>query len=669
MPLVPVLEFLEPDENYTHNHCGPSSASRASSRRSLSTEEALSFMGVAHPNADYRPRKVFNQQRRSQRLQKNKFRSTWAFGPCWCSGKKPLKDDRFGHSAEKKLGSSASCTGRQWRNLPPLRSTVLSKSALGGVWQSDDVEMAMCSDGDDDDRKQWAQHSKHSNEWHVGAGGAGRLAYHERLLGGAGGSPSRERVENDAFLRGRDLAPDSGVSSNSSAYSAAWKLVCASSICEGMYEGTVLPVLYHFKEDFYLQPAEISLVISLTLAPWILKPVLAFTSDSLPIAGRRRSPYLIAASLLTAGAYACVGITTTFSGTVTCLMMTSLGRSITAAVTEAMLVELVRPTDKSLAGKSISESLMLRSSAALCSSYLSGVMLQTVPAKMVLMSCSALPVLVVLPFTVNLCLKESPQVASSEGLEAEELTQSAIQKLQMLRDTMLVPVMTAPLLLFFSYISGPSYDDALYYFYINKLALDPEYMGRVQLVHHFARVIGISSYRLYFHSIPARIFIVGITLISVPLYMTPLLLTTGYYETLGIEPKFLALSGELFRELCLHLQMLPLLSLWARRSPRGLEGSSFSLLTSIGTTGKVISRLSSSAAAQIMGVTADNFDNLSELICMCAASLLPPLYFVRDWPGDVEEEDAKSTNQHLVKMTPVEDEHGADTDAEQRILP
>jgi len=245
--------------------------------------------------------------------------------------------------------------------------------------------------------------------------------------------------------------------------------------------------------------------------------------------------------------------------------------------------------------------------------------------------------------------------------------------MQTLKDTMFVPVMTAPLLLFFTYISGPNYDDALYYFYINRLALDPEYMGRVQVVHHFARALGIASYRLYFYRIPARIFIVGITILSVPLYMTPLLLTTGAYESLGIEPKFLALSGELFRELCLHLQMLPLLTLWARRSPPGLEGTSFSILTSMGTTGKVINRMSSSAAARLCGVNAENFDNLSGLICLCAATLVPPLYFVKDWPGDIEEHvEVENKNNVKVMITGrenVDSDGVVDTDPEQRVLP
>ena len=41
---------------------------------------------------------------------------------------------------------------------------------------------------------------------------------------------------------------------------------------------------------------------------------------------------------------------------------------------------------------------------------------------------------------------------------------------------------------------------------------------------------------------------------SLPLYLTPLLLTTGAYKALPVSPQTLAVSGELIREVVLHMQ-------------------------------------------------------------------------------------------------------------------
>ncbi|EER08726.1 hypothetical protein Pmar_PMAR017785, partial [Perkinsus marinus ATCC 50983] len=52
-------------------------------------------------------------------------------------------------------------------------------------------------------------------------------------------------------------------------------------------------VVYYMKEDLLLSPATSALVWGISRIPWILKPILAFTSDSIPILGYRRKPYLI----------------------------------------------------------------------------------------------------------------------------------------------------------------------------------------------------------------------------------------------------------------------------------------------------------------------------------------------------------------------------------------
>ena len=53
-----------------------------------------------------------------------------------------------------------------------------------------------------------------------------------------------------------------------------------------------LSMAYLYKDDFGMGPAEVSLAVSLTQIPWIIKPVWGFISDCFPILGRRRAPYM-----------------------------------------------------------------------------------------------------------------------------------------------------------------------------------------------------------------------------------------------------------------------------------------------------------------------------------------------------------------------------------------
>ena len=49
---------------------------------------------------------------------------------------------------------------------------------------------------------------------------------------------------------------------------------------------------YLYKDDLKLQPYEVAKINSFVYIPWIIKPVYGFISDSFPIYGYRRKPYL-----------------------------------------------------------------------------------------------------------------------------------------------------------------------------------------------------------------------------------------------------------------------------------------------------------------------------------------------------------------------------------------
>ena len=63
----------------------------------------------------------------------------------------------------------------------------------------------------------------------------------------------------------------------------------------------------------------------------------------------------------------------------------------------------------------------------------------------------------------------------------------------------------------------------------------------------------ILVYRYALRSIPDRELVFGLTAVSLPLYLTPLLLTTGAYHSIPVSPQTLAVSGELVREVVLHM--------------------------------------------------------------------------------------------------------------------
>lgn len=61
----------------------------------------------------------------------------------------------------------------------------------------------------------------------------------------------------------------------------------------GVIELSRLAINYLFKDNFLLDPYEMSLIMGITTIPWVIKPLWGFTSDSFPILGYRRKSYLM----------------------------------------------------------------------------------------------------------------------------------------------------------------------------------------------------------------------------------------------------------------------------------------------------------------------------------------------------------------------------------------
>ena len=53
-----------------------------------------------------------------------------------------------------------------------------------------------------------------------------------------------------------------------------------------------LALSYLYKDDLKLEPSTVSKINSIVFIPWILKPIYGLISDSFPIFGYRRKPYL-----------------------------------------------------------------------------------------------------------------------------------------------------------------------------------------------------------------------------------------------------------------------------------------------------------------------------------------------------------------------------------------
>lgn len=84
-----------------------------------------------------------------------------------------------------------------------------------------------------------------------------------------------------------------------------------------------------------------SVIFILPSVPWFFKPCLAFVSDTCPIFGMRRKPYLIIFSLVQTVGYLMLAFAGTSAVRVEMALLTiALGAAVCSALSEALVVEV-----------------------------------------------------------------------------------------------------------------------------------------------------------------------------------------------------------------------------------------------------------------------------------------------------------------------------------------
>jgi predicted MFS family arabinose efflux permease len=104
--------------------------------------------------------------------------------------------------------------------------------------------------------------------------------------------------------------------------------------------GIVWQPLTHFlKEARNWGPVEISVSLAVLDVPWVIKPLYGLVSDFLPLAGYRRRPYLLLASVAASLAFVWVGILNSPESIIPALVVTSVAMAVASTVCGGLLVE------------------------------------------------------------------------------------------------------------------------------------------------------------------------------------------------------------------------------------------------------------------------------------------------------------------------------------------
>lgn len=170
----------------------------------------------------------------------------------------------------------------------------------------------------------------------------------------------------------------------------------------------------------------------------------------------------------------------------------------------------------------------------------------------------------------------------------------------------------------------------MFFFTTNELGFQPEFLGRIQLASSLAALAGVAAYRSWLKNVSIKKIIVWSTLISLPLSLTQLLLTTHLNRSLGIPDQLFALTDTVVLTVLGQVAFMPTLVLAASLCPPGVEGTLFATLMSLYNAAGSVSSELGALLTSYLGVGSGGpgqYDNLSLLIVICSVSSVIPLLF------------------------------------------
>ncbi|QEI44105.1 Folate-biopterin transporter [Dolichospermum sp. UHCC 0315A] len=405
---------------------------------------------------------------------------------------------------------------------------------------------------------------------------------------------------------------------------------------QGILALSRLAVSFFLKDELLLSPVQMSVIMGICSIPWMIKPLYGFISDSLPLFGYHRKPYIVLSGILGCTAWVCLGTVVHTSTTATIMIvLSSLSVAISDVIVDSIVVERARSESEAKIGSL--QSLCWGSSAigGLCTAYLSGLLLEYFTNRIVFLITALFPLMIssvawlISEKPINKDDKKSNNTKYQLGQIRQAITQKAIW---------------LPTAFIFVWHATPNAESAFFYFTTNELQFQPEFLGRVRLVTSLASLIGVWAFQRYLKTIPFRIMFSWGIFLSTALGMTTLLLVTHTNRLLGIDDHWFSLGDSLIITVIGQVLFMPILVLSTKLCPPGIEATFFALIMSVFNLGGTVSYALGSIMMKWLGITEHQFDSLWLLIIITNCSSLIPIFFINWLP------DAKIEIEHSQSM-------------------
>src|SRR5262245_6414997 len=329
---------------------------------------------------------------------------------------------------------------------------------------------------------------------------------------------------------------------------------------QGMWYLPNLPITFFLKDTFSLSAAQTATFFSITVIPWLIKPVYGLISDFVPLFGQRRKSYF----LLTSGIAAAMGLTLSMMGSYSYwgiaifFTLMGLGLAFTDVLTDALMVE--NGQRLGLTGPFQAVQWASISVASIIVGVGGGLLAQHKFLSLTFLIATVFPV-ITLAMAIFVIREPHVQTGERQFRETWMVVRGAIGS----RTLWIV----AGFIFFYNF--SPSFGPALIYYATDVLQFSKIFLGTLESLSYASGIVGTALYFAFSKSFAFR-------------HLIHFAIGAGVIATLadlGYRGQVSAVALSLvFGSVAMFIQ-LTFLDLAARACPKQVEATFFALLMSV----------------------------------------------------------------------------------------
>eukprot|EP00249_Psilotum_nudum_P014076 c24652_g1_i1 orf=228-1754(+) len=394
------------------------------------------------------------------------------------------------------------------------------------------------------------------------------------------------------------------------------------------YAGTMktLASNYYWKDVQKLQPASTQAFQAFVGMPWNMKPIYGLISDTFPISGYKKWPYLALCGII-GGVFLWALALSTPSPVSAAMLMAgaALCTAFPDVVTDATVAERSRITP-SFASDLQTLSWGSLAIGGLIGCGISGSAVHSLGPRNSFFLISVAPVMLLL---AALLLPENRLPKNLRHIQFGAL----FNTFQQFRRTLCKSSIWKPAL--YIYLSQgalcPNISDAIFYWMIDPVVgpgFSEQFLGLVNAVGYFAMFVGVALYNCWFVRYTFRMIFFWTQVASCGIGLLDIILVTRTNLKLKIPDHAFVLGGTALADIAGKLQLMPMLVLCARLCPPGIEGTIFAFLMSVSNFGVTCGSSFGALLIKLLNIQREDYSKLWLAVLIQCLMRLVPLIFL-----------------------------------------